>query len=179
MGTGEASVYGKGSATASMSMGNDDTESVISSSTSCMNSSVITGMSSMGVSSMSFEDHSGLIRYPNSMSNLRRLRCYLMACQYHHLDYAKYLGELVPKDVATALSNNPVIFPDVQSVFLAIESLAMNVVPFDQINQFRARCFLSFASHQKKNLSLTQASLNFLHACQNIQLLMAMRPRFR
>lgn len=105
---------------------------------------------------MSFDQHCNLIRYPNSMSNLRRMRCYLMACQHHHVDYGKYLDDLVPKDVASALQRCPVVFPDPQSVYLAIESLAMNVAPFEELNQFRTRCFLSFASHQKKNISLTQ-----------------------
>ena len=34
-----------------------------------------------GVSSITFDQHSAIVRYPNSMSNLRRLRCYLLACQ--------------------------------------------------------------------------------------------------
>lgn len=107
-----------------------------------------------------------LRRYPNSMSNLRRLRCYLMACQQHNFDYAKHLDGLVPSDVAAALRDNPIIFPDVHSLYLAIESLAMNVVPFDELNQFRGRCFLSFASHQKKNLSLTQVLKLYVAAYQ-------------
>ena len=49
-----------------------DTESVVSTSSSAM---------SMGVSAMTYDQHSSLIRYPNSMSNLRRLRCYLLSCQ--------------------------------------------------------------------------------------------------
>jgi hypothetical protein len=39
------------------------------------------GSDGSGVSAISFEQHSGMVRYPNSMSNLRRLRCYLLACQ--------------------------------------------------------------------------------------------------
>ena len=100
------------------------------------------------------------------MSNLRRLCCYLMACQQHSFDYSKHMDGLVPKDVADALRDNPVIFPDVHSVYLAIESLAMNVAPFEEMNQFRMRCFLSFASHQKKNLSLTQVLKLYVAAYQ-------------
>ena len=37
--------------------------------------------SGSGVSCITFDQHSMLVRYPNSMSNLRRLRCYLLACQ--------------------------------------------------------------------------------------------------
>lgn len=104
------------------------------------------------------------------MSNLRRLRCYLMACQHHSFEYGKYVEELVSKDVADALRNNPVIFPDAHSVYTAIESLAMNMVPFEELNQFRTRCFLSFASHQKKNLSLTQVLKLYVAAYQVLTL---------
>lgn len=100
------------------------------------------------------------------MSNLRRLRCYLMACQHHSFEYGKHVDELVSKDVADALRSNPVIFPDAHSVYTAIESLAMNVAPFEELNQFRTRCFLSFASHQKKNLSLTQVLKLYVAAYQ-------------
>lgn len=41
----------------------------------------IIGSESLGVSSITFEQHSSMVRYPNSMSNLRRLRCYLLAAQ--------------------------------------------------------------------------------------------------
>jgi hypothetical protein len=39
------------------------------------------GADGSGVSAITFEQHSAMVRYPNSMSNLRRLRCYLLACQ--------------------------------------------------------------------------------------------------
>ena len=81
-----------------------------------------------------------------------------MACQKHNFDFTSCMDELVPRDVAAALASNPVLFPDPRSVHMAIESLAMNMVPFEELNQFRSRCFLSFASHQKKNISLTQVS---------------------
>jgi hypothetical protein len=79
---------------------------------------------------------------------------------------------MVPKDVAKALADNPVTIPDVNSVYMAIDSLAMNIRPFDELNQFRTRCFNSFASHQKRNLSLSQvrttmAAPLFLALCQH------------
>ncbi len=55
------------------------------------------GADGSGVSAITFDQHSSLVRYPNSMSNLRRLRCYLLASQGHHFEYHKYLDELVPK----------------------------------------------------------------------------------
>ena len=149
------------------SASNDDAMSVSSLATATTSASSTAAGASLGVSSMTFEQHSSLIRYPNSMSNLRRLRCYLMACQHHNFDYSKYMDDLVSKDVAAALKNNPVIFPDAHSVHLAIESLAMNIIPFEELNQFRVRCFLSFASHQKKNLSLTQVLKLYVAAYQS------------
>jgi hypothetical protein len=38
-------------------------------------------MDGSGVSAITFDQHSSMVRYPNSMLNLRRLRCYLLACQ--------------------------------------------------------------------------------------------------
>lgn len=42
---------------------------------------VLIGSDGSGVTCITFEQHSAIVRYPNSMSNLRRLRCYLLACQ--------------------------------------------------------------------------------------------------
>ena len=42
-----------------------------------------------GVACITFEQHSMLVRYPNSMSNLRRLRCYLLACQVRTQPYVQ------------------------------------------------------------------------------------------
>jgi hypothetical protein len=100
------------------------------------------------------------------MSNLRRIRCYLVACQGHHFDYSKNLDGLVPVDVARALANNPVVFPDASSVYLGIDSLALNMLPFDELNKFRAKCFVSFALHQKRNLSLTEVLKLYVAAYQ-------------
>jgi hypothetical protein len=119
-----------------------------------------------GVSSITFEAHSFMVRYPNSMSNLRRLRCYLLACQGHHFSYQEFLPQLVSSDVAKALAENPVAIPDVNSLYTAIDSLAMNIRPFEQLNQFRTRCFVSFASHQKRNLTLTQVLKLYVAAYQ-------------
>jgi hypothetical protein len=56
--------------------------------------------------------------------------------------------------------------PDVNSMYMAIDSLAMNIRPFDEINQFRTKCFISFARHQSKNLSLTQVLKLYVAAYQ-------------
>ena len=165
--------------------GFDGTESAVG--------NTIMGSGGSGVSCITFEQHSSLVRYPNSMSNLRRLRCYLLACQVklvatmlccawhdfrgavkltcirqqsHHIDYRKHLEELVQKDVAKALAENPVPIPHTQSVYLGIDSLSMNIRPFDELNQFRTKCFFSFANHQKRGLSLTQVLQLYVAAYQ-------------
>ena len=72
----------------------------------------------------------------------------------------------MPKDVARSLADNPVSIPDMHSVYLGIDSLVMNIRPFDELNLFRTRCFISFASHQKRNLSLTQVLKLYVAAYQ-------------
>jgi hypothetical protein len=78
--------------------------------------------------------------------------------QGHNFPYQDHIGEMVPKDVAMTLAENPVTIPDANSVYMAIDSLVMNVLPFNELNQFRTRCFTSFATHQKRNISLSQVS---------------------
>jgi hypothetical protein len=95
------------------------------------------------------------------------LKPYHVAKQVHQeFDYRHYLEQLVPKDVAKTLADNPVTIPDTASVYMAIESLAMNIRPFDELNHFRVRCFGSFASHQKRNLTLTQVLKLYVAAYQ-------------
>jgi hypothetical protein len=53
--------------------------------TGAVGNTLIGGDGGSGVSSITFDQHSMLVRYPNSMSNLRRLRCYLLACQVFFL----------------------------------------------------------------------------------------------
>ena len=125
----------------------DDTESMVS-----YMSSAASTFQCAAVSAMSFEQHCSLIRYPNSMSNLRRLRCYLLACQGHNFQYAEHLEALVPADVAKALAQNPVVFPEMKSVYIGIDSLALNMLPFQVLTAchhlvFEAR-LLTF-SHRK------------------------------
>jgi hypothetical protein len=64
--------------------GCSSTSDMQSDSMSIMSSAVgniVLGNGESCVSAITFDQHSTLVRYPNSMSNLRRLRCYLMACQ--------------------------------------------------------------------------------------------------
>jgi hypothetical protein len=86
--------------------------------------------------------------------------------QIHHFEYSNHLQDLVSKDVAKTLTENPVSMPDASSIYIAIDSLGMNVRPFDELNLFRTKCFISFASHQKKNLSLTQVLKLYVAAYQ-------------
>lgn len=68
--------------------------------------------------------------------------------------------------MAKALAEHPVTIPDPQSLLTCIDSLGMNIRPFDELNQFRTQCFISFASHQKRGLSLTQVLKLYVCAYQ-------------
>ena len=59
-----------------------------------------------------------------------------------------------------------ITFPDVNSICSAIETLTMNVTPFQEINLFRQRCFASFAINQRKGLTLTQVLHLYIAAYQ-------------
>lgn len=114
-----------------------------------------------GVSATSFEDFCDSVRFPNSMSRLLRVRCYLLASQGHVLDFTKHTERVVPPDVSRSINDNGITFPDVQCLCNGIETLTMNVAPFPEINAFRQRCFSSFAINQRRGLTLTQVGLVF------------------
>jgi hypothetical protein len=70
----------------------DDTASVSSSSTG-----VGTYKSNAGVSHMTQIMFNDCIRFPNSMSKLLQIRCYLLASQVHNIDFTKYTDKIAPK----------------------------------------------------------------------------------
>lgn len=115
--------------------------------------------SGAGMGSISFERYGDIVRFPNSMSRLLRVRCYLLASQGHIFDFTRHTSKIVPQDVARSLNENSITFPDVQCLCMGIESLAMNVIPFAEINSFRQRCFVSFAVNQRKGLTFTQVNI--------------------
>lgn len=119
-----------------------------------------------GIGSTSFEGYCDAVRFPISMSRVLRLRCYLLASQGHSFDYSKVAHRVAPPDVAKSLSNMSITFPDVNSICSAIETLTMNVTPFQEINLFRQRCFASFAINQRKGLTLTQVLHLYIAAHQ-------------
>ena len=65
------------------------------------------------------------VRFPNSMTNLIKLRCYLLAAQEHCFEYRKYTERLVSSDIATLINDNCVIFPDINTISQAIQSLTI------------------------------------------------------
>lgn len=109
-----------------------------------------------GLTTMSFDEFCRLVRFPNSMSRLLRLRCYLLASQSHQFDYREKTGNLVSLDVAKSVNSTPVVFPDPECLRQGIETLTLRQGPFEQLNQFRQRCFVSFSINQQKVLNLTQ-----------------------
>lgn len=110
-----------------------------------------------GVGATTFDLFCDAVRFPVSTSKLLRHRCYLLCAQAHVFDFARHTERIAPSDVAASLSRNAITFPDVESLCTAIETLAMNIAPFPEINVFRQRAFVSFAINQRRGLTLTQA----------------------
>lgn len=58
--------------------------------------------------------------------------------------------------MASSISAHPIAFPSVPCLCTAIESLAMNIGSFPQLDEFRRRGLASFALNQRRGLTLTQ-----------------------
>lgn len=83
------------------------------------------------MSTNTFQSFCDAVRFPNSMPNLVKLRCYLLAAQQHCFEYSDHTEALVTGDVAKLVNDNPVVFPDVKTLCRAISSLTINkVTPF-------------------------------------------------
>lgn len=99
------------------------------------------------------------IRFPNSMSRVLRLRCYLHACCGHLYEHGKYTDKLVNGNIAMTINCNPVHSPDVHSLCQAIETLVLNRAPFKELVYFRDKCFTVLSANHWNRLPLT----SFLH----------------
>lgn len=84
-----------------------------------------------GMISTTMQKFSDSVRFPNSMSRLLKMRCYLLASQAHSFDYTAHTSTIVPRDVSASLNCNPVTFPDVGCLCNAIESLTISSAPFE------------------------------------------------
>jgi hypothetical protein len=113
-----------------------------------------------------FEQYGAIVRFSNSMSILKRLRCYLLASMSHNVKMSDYIFDLVDKDTATAISNVGVIIPHQDSVSTAIQSLAMNGAPFRELSMFRESCFAYFSLNQRMCINLTQVLHLYVAAYQ-------------
>lgn len=119
-----------------------------------------------GVTVVTFDNYNDLVRFPNSMTRLLRLRCYLLASLSHLFDFTSHSQKLVPMDVAKSLNENTILFPSAEVITNAIETMAMNMHPFQALNNFRQKCFNSFAMNHRKSLTLTQILHLYLCAYQ-------------
>lgn len=119
-----------------------------------------------GIGTLPLERFCDIVRFPISMSQLLRIRCYLLASQVNLFDYSKHSHILVSPDVAKSLNENPVLFPSCKDLCVGIGSLTMNTHPFKELNRFRERCFNSFASNQRKELTLTRVLQLYVAAYQ-------------
>jgi hypothetical protein len=113
-----------------------------------------------------FEQYGSVVRFSNSMSILKRLRCYLLTCMSHNIDIPAYIHKLVDKDTAAVILNLGVIVPHQESVSVAIQSLAMNGAPFQALNLFRDSCFSFFSLNQRMGINLSQVLHLYIAAYQ-------------
>ena len=78
---GDSNMSATTSTVAAMTVNPSSTAPSTTTTTTMVVGSALLAMDGAAVSAITFEQHCNMVRYPNSMSNLRRLRCYLLACQ--------------------------------------------------------------------------------------------------
>jgi hypothetical protein len=120
----------------------------------------------MGLSRVGFQDFCRIIRFPNCMSHLLRLRCYLLASQGHQFDFTKYTRNLVPDDIAKVVDENAVGIPNADCLVMAIGTLTLNIHPFDKLVAFRTACFSSYANSQTMCLTMSDILKLYVSAYQ-------------
>jgi len=103
-----------------------------------------------------FDMYHALIRFPNSMSKVLKLRCFLLGCMGHLLDIKEYSHVLVSGTVQEAVNKHPVQYPDPVSICNSIQTLVMKRVPFPELVAFRHKCHSALAHNHWKSLSLSQ-----------------------
>jgi hypothetical protein len=118
------------------------------------------------ISPTTFEQYGVYVRFSNSTSILKRLRCYLLGCMTHQFDISHHMLKIVTKDVADKILTMGSIIPHQESVSIAIQSLAMNRAPFAELNLFRDSCFSYFSINQRMNINLTQVLHLYIAAYQ-------------
>jgi hypothetical protein len=60
-----------------------------------------------GLELVTFENFCDNVRFPNCMSHLLRIRCYLLACQSHQFDFKMYTTKFVSEDIAQVTPSIP------------------------------------------------------------------------
>lgn len=126
--------------------------------------SAVAGIS--GTEPVQLEEFCSLVRFPNSMSRLLRIRCYLLACMHHQMDFTRYTEQLVPPDIAMSLNQHYIIFPCVKDVCAGIETITVTKGSFPELDRFRVKCFVSFSFVQKNQLTLTYVLRLYVAAYQ-------------
>jgi hypothetical protein len=101
-----------------------------------------------GLEVVTFSKFCDSTRFPNCMSHLLRIRCYLLACQSHNFDYTAFTEKFVASDIANVMNSTPIATPHIQTLDTAIASLSLNIHPFPELRQFRTICFTGYAESQ-------------------------------
>ena len=102
------------------------------------------------------ESFCNMIRFPNRMSRVLRLRCYLLASLCHLFDFSMHTHLLVSGSIMESMNSNGVRHPDPVSLCAAINTLVLSQAPFQELVSFRYKCHSAFAYNHWKTLSLTQ-----------------------
>jgi hypothetical protein len=118
-----------------------------------------------GTESMTFASFCDTIRFPNCMSPLLRSRCYLLASQTH-FDYRQHTSKFVSQDIANVINENPISFPHEESLTNGIDTLTLNMQPFEELKLFRKSCFVSYAESQLRGITMTDVLKLYVAAYQ-------------
>lgn len=111
------------------------------------------------VTKITFTDFCRRVRFPNSMSPVVRMRCYLLASMAHLMNFKQYVAEVAPGQVCEAICGCEVGVPEPVDLSRAIVTMSLCAMPFDELKKFRLTCFSGYAAGHLSSLNMT----DFLH----------------
>jgi hypothetical protein len=120
----------------------------------------------------SWETYTGFCykhQFPPTLSENIKTKLYFMASQVKW-DWRAHSHKVAPGAtmILAKVAEFPVTQPDVAVLIRVIENMSMEgKSPFNELNQFRSKCFQSFASSQVQKMSLTQFLQLYVAVYQN------------
>lgn len=131
-----------------------------------IDSEISSGQKIDNMENVSFEAFCNSVRFPNCMSHLLRIRCYLLASQSHNIQFTLHTHKLVCREIADIINQNPILSPDTQSLMMGIETLTLNMAPFQELRNFRSNCFNSYSGSHISSLTMTDIFKLYISAYQ-------------